>query len=553
MARSVGHGRGLTLPQRMGRFKLPPGFQVADRQYFRPFKGMDTLTNLSQVDTSHSPMVVNLLSIKGKLTSRVPLATYGSLPDGPTVLTEDIEIANLRWPFRWSKDKLYYQIGGGDWTDAGITVPTPAWGQLGINSVVWPSLGLGNETLVFSPGPQNNASGQVLIAYTPGAGYVPIDLGNAPSAEHLALFGERIVASYCYDLPAIGAFHLPTVYPNRLKWSVKDDDTNWHGIGSGFEDLIVLSEGVSDDVQGLYPVSDTTALVVRKSTIWRVDLTNFVDAPFLFTLLTDKLGTNGRRTIRAIPGGVVFLGYDDVYVVTLTGIQRIGLPALYSVFSSPSFTEWDTTYPSQSAATPPTVALSWGYYDKLAKLYWLNIKNLGTYIYSFDDQAWTRVTFPFEPWSIAQSYFRTAQGEFHGVYVTPDTFGAGTAAYTTRQDPTRTQDVDGSGNNVDSPIEIRTAFISPDPLRRVQLVEAKVEYECTANQTLIFETSVDGMATWQAYSTQAIVPTTRPSSFRVTHPFDAEAAVFRVRSTTLGGLHLHSLHVYAAPGALINP
>lgn len=555
MARGIGAGRGVTLPPKLPKYKIPTVLVPEPRTYFKSFKGLDTQSPLSELDDEHAAACVNLIFNKKIIAARPALAKYGTTGTvRPQVNAFDLEINALRWPIRFDTATFWYILSNQtDWTDVGLDNPPAVpllLSETGNEVVVWGESS-GTPQMVFSEGPAPSSC--TLLSWQPAGAVTALDLGNSPSAEHLAVFGNRVVASYCYGPPYTGISNVPTVYPNRVQWSAKDNDAVWNpatDISAGTEDVIVLTDDISDDVQGVYPVSDTTALLVRRGSIWRIDLTGYVNTPFQFSLLTDKLGTTGRRTIRRVPGGVVFLGYDDVYLVTLFEIKKIGLPALYSVFNNPTFSALGSAQSVQLSL----VAKSWGYYDRYNKLYWLNIKLLGTYVYSFDDQAWTKVSFPFEPWSLGHSYMSINGGEYHGVVVTPDTWTSLSGSQTTRLMPGQSADVDQNGNPSTSSIEIRTGYVSNDPLRKVHIVEAQIEYESSGTQTLIFETSVDGGNSWQAWATSQTIETTEgPTVLSARAPFQAANAMFRVRSTILGGIRLYAIHVFRVRGAMIHP
>jgi len=538
MAKPIATNRGIPPQQRSPAVQgiTPvPELAVKDLEFFKAPKGLDTLSPLSRVDREHSPSVLNLLLHKGHLLSRNALVAYGSKPSGPaeqTWLTADVEgsgnpfIPIVRYPLRWTTSRLW-RFSAGDWVDTGVANHAIA-PIFGVDFTSWRSAA-GESLIVYSTGPLAGAPGLVEYNLPTAASRI---LAGSPTGKHVATFGNRVVVSAASGRLA------------RVQWSVKDDDNDWAGLGSGFEDLLVATNDIYDEVMGVYPISDTTALIVREASIWRMDVTGFFDAPFQFTLLTDQLGTTARRTIRTITGGVVFLGYDDVYIVTLASVQRIGLPALGSVFFDPSFSALG------SAGVASSLATSHGYFDHLNRRYWLNVKNLGTFVFSFDDQGWTRMPFAFEPLAIAQAYFQSGSGEYHGVYVTADT---ASAAFSLRDDPAQTTDDDPVGGAIGlvTSITLATGYVLVDsPLHKTDLVEIQLEYESAASQTLSFFYFRNGAYT--LFGTVTVGVTASPQVLSVRKAIAGTNLQVALSSTTLGKLKIHSMHVFAKRGALIH-
>jgi len=285
---------------------------------------------------------------------------------------------------------------------------------------------------------------------------------------------------------------------------------------------------------GVFPVSDQTAIVISERSIRRMDVTGFVDAPFSFGLLTQAIGTQSRYSIKQIPGGVIFISYDDAIIFTLEGAKRIGSSALRD---------------SLKQITNPRLAT--GYYDQYNSRYLVALKEGNTQVlwsYSFLDGGWTRLSFPFDIVSIDRAYLQSVGGVLtYTIYLTQ----AATSGFSCRENPARSKDVTVVGADTDSSLEIRTGFIKLDPLRRVELIEAQLVYEATVAQTLTFEYSTDSGATWLAYSTASIAVTSGPTVLSVRKDIEATKLQIRVTSATLGGLKLISLSAFAKPGAMI--
>jgi len=238
--------------------------------------------------------------------------------------------------------------------------------------------------------------------------------------------------------------------------------------------------------------------------------------------------------IQAVPSGMVFVGYDDVVLVTLGEIKRLATKAVRN---------------SLKAITNDRLAQ--GYYDSYNSRYIVAFKEGSTQVlwfYSFLDSGWTKISLPFDVVFMDRAYFNNGGATYYGSYFTMAIAGG----FSARDNPSRTKDIDTTGADVDSSIEIRTGFIvASDPLRKTELIEVQVAYESAVTQTLIFEYSTNGGTSWTTYSTKAISSTTRPSVLSVRKRLETEGLQIRVRSQTLGSLKLYALHAFAVPGAMI--
>jgi len=451
-------------------------------------------------------------------------------------------VLGAKLPTRWTGTHMQMYTDPTDVAGPWTTVYTFPATQLNSDStlptyVTWQgtvvSADVGNA---IQGGGGNPIGSKGLISTLLVSPYTTSILTHSPRAAHIAVFGNRIVASRTNDWTGPSDPWV-TVVTNlsRVRWSVKNNSNDWDGLGSGFEDLLVPG-GQTDEVMGVYPVSDQTAIIVSERSVRRMDITGFVDAPFAFSLLTQSIGTLSRYSICLIPGGVIFLSYDDVIIFTLDGPKRIGQPALRD---------------SLKLITNPRLA--YGYYDQYNSRYLVTFKEGSTQVvwaYSLIDQGWTKLQLPFDVVAIDRAYIPSTSGAAtYGAYFTQ----AAVSGYSCRENPTRARDVDVNGVAVDSSIEIRTALILVDsPLRKTELVEVQLVYESTASQTLVFEYSTDGGSTWTVFSTQAIVATVEPTVLSVRQRVERSRLQLRVRSTTLGGLKLISLHAFAAPGAMIH-
>lgn len=393
---------------------------------------------------------------------------------------------------------------------------------------------IGNTTQVGA-GSRIGSKGLVSMLLVPA--HTATILTHSPRAAHLAIFGNRVIATRVNEWTATtDPWVDSTTQLTRIRWCVKDDDTVWDetSVGAGHEDLYVPGSQ-TDEAMGVFPVSDDTAIVVSERSMRRMDITGFADAPFRFSLLIPSLGTRSRYSIQAVPGGIIFLGYDDVFVASLGDLKRIATKSL-----------------RDSLKTITNERLAQGYYDVNNSRYRVGFKEGSTQViwdYSFLDGGWTKVALPFDVSFIDRAFYVVNGVTYYGDYFTMSVAGG----FSSRDNPTRTQDIDITGADVDSFIEARTGIIVVDSaLRKVEVVEAQLLFEATTSQMLLFEYSTDGGSTWLQYSAAQIAATVRPTVLSVRNRLETSGLQVRIRSTALGGLKIHEFHVFAVRGGLIH-
>jgi hypothetical protein len=400
------------------------------------------------------------------------------------------------------------------------------------NTVVFSDIG---NTTQIGAGSRIGSQGLVSMLLVPA--HTATILPHSPRAAHLAIFGNRIIATRVNEWTSTTAPWVDsTTELTRVRWCAKDDNTVWDetSIGAGHEDLYVPGSQ-TDEAMGCFPVNDDTAIIISERSMRRMDITGFADAPFRFSLLLPQIGTRSRYTIQVVPGGVIFLGSDDVYVASLGDLKRVATKSL-----------------RDSLKKITNERLAQGYYDVNNMRYRVGFKEGSTQViwdYSFLDSGWTKIVLPFDVSFIDRAFFVVNGVTYYGNYFTMSVAGG----FSSRDNPTRTQDIDITGTDADSPIEARTGIIVIDsPLRKVEVVEAQLLFESTASQRLLFEYSTDGGSTWSQYSSAQIAATARPAVLSVRNRLETSGLQIRIRSTTLGGLKIHEFHVFAVRGGLIH-
>jgi len=535
MARAAGHRQVPTM-------RPPIDNQLApeDLSFFRPAKGMNVAAPLSMIPREFSPFTKNFILHRGHNKSRSPVGVVGGASVDPVMHAFEFRaLDGTVFILRFTTKKLQ-RLAGSAWSDvAGATFT-------GTTSDFFTITTFG-ERLVFS----NGVDG--LFVFDPGAVTVSQITTSAevPKARHLTTFAGRVVATNVIDSSGTKR--------GRVRWSAKFDHTKWDpavDLGSGFEDVTSSPNPDADVCHATLPVTDELALLSRRRSVYLISVTGIADAPFRFSMLHDQLGTESPYSIVAVHGGIMGWYENDFYFVSHTGVTPVGTQIadrLRELITSPRD--------------------MWGTYDAYRNEYRCIIKeDSAVWRYSFPDQGWTRDEYSFVPRTIeAVGRYTTGGltidelvGTIDGLVGTIDELGGGAVirggayltqpSYVVREDTTRTQDVNTSGNAIDAPVEIQTGLILPkSPLERVEVAEVQLEYEANIGQTLIFDYSTDAGETWLQYSTIDIVPTSGPEVLSVRRTVSGKKMQVRCRSTTLGQLSLLSLHVFATLGGKIKP
>ena len=393
-------------------------------------------------------------------------------------------------------------------------------------------------SLLFSNGKDG------IFVYNPTNGTVT-EISESHPAKYLTTFTGRVIASDVRD---------PEHHPERVRWSAKNNSEDWTGEGSGYEDLLSTPGGHIDQQMGVWPITDTIAIMLRSRSVWQMTETGVATAPFRFGRLLHNIGTESPYSAVAIPGGVIFMGIDDVYVVGPGDYQAIGQKVRKRILDEVS-----------------DLSLIVGDYDPIEKEYVMLVPGSTTYVYrySFDEQGWTRQVYPTAVNWLTYARGGVFAGTIDGLSAlaadidgltaissTIDGLGIGGATpggilLTTdggvmEENSAATQD-NMTGVVANSPIEARSGMVTPGhPLERSQLIEMRLEYETEGSQTLFFDYSTDGGSNWSAFGAtggKAITATSGKQILRARQTVSALNIQVRVRSATIGKLRIHGLYL----------
>jgi hypothetical protein len=274
------------------------------------------------------------------------------------------------------------------------------------------------------------------------------------SPKFITTFGGRVVVSN-----VSGA-------PGRVQWSIKNNDSDWGGIGAGYDDLISSPGGGIDESYGVYPVNDAQALIVRAHSIWLMSLTGDVNVPHRFSMLYANFGCNDPYSIVPVPGGIIGLFRDNVYFVNEATIQPLGNP-IVSMFRVAN---------NENMIVRNTDTQAVGAYDPDVREYRLALRLVGGSMvmrYGVTHQRWSQDWYPVKIkhifgfpklWSSPIYNSRLIMTEIHGrtFYETSDSL----------------QDVSGNGGYVDASMYLVSGVIrATDSYHKTRLIKIFVEYD----------------------------------------------------------------------------
>lgn len=370
---------------------MPEAPDVVPVELFNPCLGLDLRHPTSRLGTQLSPNIVNYRPDNDDwLALRPGTVPLGDVADGNE---EIIHVAifttslGTEYVLRWRLTGIDY-YSGGEW----IALSGPAL-SLGIYNII--SATSWNDKLDFTDG----ATGVYEINFeTFSYALIP----DAPICRHITTFLGRLVASYIVE----GG----EVFPSRIQWSEKNDNTDWTSQGSGFEDLLNTPGGIVDTQLGVYPVSDVQAVIVRSGSFWTMESTGYVDTPFNFTSRFSKLRVDSQRGVCTAPGGIFVICRDDIYFVA-AGAEPVSIGLMVR----------DGTHASTGALQ--RAQLEWDTWNKCLAVYVPLRSGSGSTVYRYYPtvqgkavQGWFRDVYPYTIRAMASTIYRQTLsiGELEG-------------------------------------------------------------------------------------------------------------------------------------------
>lgn len=503
------------------------GIEVVPKPFWAPPKGLDYVNRKNRVQPSNAPEMVNLYLDRQVIKSRYGTSVVGAAAADTVMAVVNFVVGSgIGFLIRFTTTTMQLWDGAA-WNNVAGAVFTGG-------DTAYFTYTAFNDTLLFS----NGVDG--LWEYAPMIGALTL-IEDGPNALHLSTFGGRVLAS-----AADGE-------PGRLQWSAKNNSRDWTGIGSGFEDLLSTPGGKVDALMGVWPITDDFALMVRSDSVWQVSQTGDPDAPFRFGRLHANVGSRSRHSVDVIPGGVVMLGTDDIWIITDSQVASIGQLIKDRVFLENA-----------------DVTEARGLYRPDTKEYWLAPSHSEiVYRYSFQDQGWSKMRYPFDVRWMERSIFHyegmtwdempdtwdATVGTWDsllGDSVEPAFYFATDDLFVIKEDTAQSDDAHIAAGKTAQGIEIQTPILeAASPLEKTEIIECQLEYEQgVATQTVLIEYATDGGTVWNQYSSKDLVQTSGyPKIKRAMNTLEREAMQFRLRSTTLGRLSILSFSPFLVVGA----
>ena len=541
MARTISGGSRLT---QLDQFMIPPAILPQPKIYFQPPGGMHTGVRLDMIPPSMGRLVQNLVIRDGAYKTRDAVDFVGAAGDGEVAYATEILLSNGdSWLIRWTETGLeYYDTGS--WVGVLNGTLAKSDGASMVTITGW------NDTVVFST--QLGKCWLLSFATVPTL----TDLTESPvNVTHLTTFAGRIIAS---------------VLGTRIYWTVKNDNTDWTGLGSGFEDLIGSPGGMVDTQCGVVPISDEIAFAIRANRVWQMTQTGNFDAPFAFGQLIASVGSIAPSTLCSLPGAAAFLSKDNVVIVSPSGgKQEVGDPLRRTI----------------NALGREYLRYACMVYDPREDELRLSIPdgdgqlNQKVWRYNRKADAWTQDSYQFGIRSISFSRYLQSivtidgldaiSGTIDGLPgiidelgVTDKTAGCIYAmaddshrvahdAYT--RNNTSDRDTDFAGVYVPGGWRIESGYILPGTsIEKTQVIEVQLEYESEGSQDIAFEYSDDGGQNWTEFDRTTVSDTNDQSLIlSVRKHIYRDRIQLAVSCEDSKTIRLIAMHVFTAKGARI--
>jgi len=498
---------------------VPPENMIPIPVPFGSLVGMDKTSPLPAMDPGKYRLVRNLIIRYGAYETRPGTDLLGDQADNELLYACDVILPDgSKYVVRWKTNGVEVYDNSG-WVNAsGDSFAGLATAPFAITG--W------NDRVLFTAG-----VGKV-FELTFSGGFVVTELDESPEdVIHLTTFNGRVMAS---------------IKGTGIQWTVKNDHTDWTGLGSGYEDLLSAPGGRPDQQTAIIPVTDEVAYCVRSSSIWQVGNTGDFDSPFSFTLIYTHVGTKYVGTVAATRRGLCCVGDNGQvwFISPDVGAVDISSEVVPDFDVDPSYLEgmsasYDTKFDEYRVAIPTPNSLT---AQKVLR-------------YSFLNKGWTEDVYPFPIKSISYAQFTKSTtidelvGTIDELVGSIDNLGVvirnpgciyatrGTSRLTIRDDvlmgSNTLRDVNFAGVRVASGFRLESGDLKiTSAIKNQEFVEMILWYQSDKEVTLDFDYSYDGGVTWNLVS-QIDAPATgiRPKAISVNRTVEREHLQVALSST----------------------
>jgi len=161
---------------------------------------------------------------------------------------------------------------------------------------------------------------------------------------------------------------------NRIQWSDEGDITAWAGTTSGSLDL----EDEGDPIIRLGLLPNHIAVALRRDSTYLITPTGNPFDPIGSQFLEAR-GMLAANSLQSTGRALIFLGHDDIYVCTTSGLQPIGFKVREELFKD---------------SDPAKINLAWSFLDRREKDYYLVTEMKDStqrgWIFNYEHGAWTQ-------------------------------------------------------------------------------------------------------------------------------------------------------------------
>lgn len=337
--------------------------------------------------------------------------------------------------------------------------------------------------------------------------------------------------------------------PGVMQWSVQGDSRKWdpdlpngEGLGSGEEDLAAGTSSIAGAVHNLWPLSETTAMLIRDRGITIVSTTDNFDAPFRFDRFLDGTGTRTPHSFVSLPDSQGIIGVDrnNVVLINQSGVTPLGDDIINSIFDQQDeFTDIDD--------------LIGAWHNRLRE-YWLLLPSHPTWGQTIlrckvDKRAWYR--YPLSTPTTSLCYYEGPLQLDYGATVGDYASKSSVSIHDIGREKKGWGMLGASGGMTKIGLDLSsssatskawratTGEINGDtPEADVTITEVTVEYDIgTSPQiTVDCEYSIDEGETWLSYSSFIVAPSTATNTrlkriATMTRAITAHAVMFRIGAT----------------------